>query len=145
MQAVTEKREVATLIPYKITNEETSFFLQIRDQNAPRLPGFFGLFGGGLETNETPEEALRREIQEELGVGLTDQYRLFSRYEAMTTINNVYIMQVRDGFEHGITVYEGDGGKFLSQKQIDDEKKICDSDRLILVQLGKSLNHEFTW
>ena len=141
----TEKREVAVLIPYKMADKEISFFLQIRDQNAPRLPGFFGMFGGGLENTETPEEALKREIREELELELTDQYRLFSRYEAITTIKHVYILQVDEGFEHSVTVHEGDGGKFLSQTEVIDEQKICDLDRLVLVQLGKSLKNEPTW
>ena len=35
-----------------------------------RLPNYFGFWGGGTENNETPEEALLREIKEELVLDL---------------------------------------------------------------------------
>jgi len=45
--------------------------LQKRDAIAGiYFPGFWGLFGGAAEDNETPEQAVRREIDEELGVSL---------------------------------------------------------------------------
>lgn len=139
------KREVATLIPYKTSGQETCFFLQVRDHNAPRLPGFFGFFGGGLENDESPDEALVREIKDELGLTLTGEQRLFSRYEALTSINHVYIVDADERFDGNVTVYEGERGEFLSETQIKQEDKICDSDKLILTQLSKTLRGEFTW
>lgn len=140
-----KKREVATLIPYKTIVQETCFFLQVRDHNAPRLPGFFGFFGGGLESGESSDEALAREIKEELGLTLTDEHRLFSRYETLTMINHVYIIGANERFEGSVTVYEGECGVFLSETQIKQEDKICDSDKLILTQLSKTLRGKFTW
>ena len=57
------KRDVAALLLLKASGE---FLLQYRDANAPVYPNFWGLFGGGIEDNETPEEALKREAYEEL-------------------------------------------------------------------------------
>jgi 8-oxo-dGTP pyrophosphatase MutT (NUDIX family) len=144
--AQTEKREVSTLIPYFLTvNREALFFMQIRDEDAPRLPGYLGFFGGGVEEGESPTEALKREIKEELALDLTDEYSLFSRYEALHTVNNVYLMQIAEDFASTVTVHEGEGGKFVSARDIQDERKICDSDRLILIQLSKTLKGEETW
>jgi 8-oxo-dGTP diphosphatase len=45
--------------------------LQHRDDSpAIRYPGAWAIFGGHVEEGETPEEAARREIEEELGLRL---------------------------------------------------------------------------
>jgi 8-oxo-dGTP diphosphatase len=48
-----------------------AYGLQLRD-NIPGIayPGMWSLFGGALELDEDPEQGLRREIMEELGIAL---------------------------------------------------------------------------
>ena len=61
-----DKRITAHLIPYKLNNGFFSFFLQKRSDNAERNPGRFTIFGGGIEGKESPEQAMLREMMEEL-------------------------------------------------------------------------------
>ena len=50
-----------------IVVDEERYLLQLRDDHpAVRMGGYWGLFGGGLEAGESPDEALRRELMEEL-------------------------------------------------------------------------------
>jgi len=52
-----------------ITVGEGNYLLQMRDQKAGiYYPGYWGLFGGAIDAGESPEEALRRELAEELGL-----------------------------------------------------------------------------
>jgi len=51
-------------------NEDGDILLQQRDEQAPVNPNEWGLFGGAVEGEESPEEAVRRETEEELGVTL---------------------------------------------------------------------------
>ena len=56
-----------------ILYRDGKFLSQLRD-NKPDIihPGIWGLFGGHLEPGETPENALRREVLEEIGYQVTD-------------------------------------------------------------------------
>jgi 8-oxo-dGTP pyrophosphatase MutT (NUDIX family) len=50
-----------------IVLEDGRYLLQLRDQKPGIFfPGHWGLFGGAVESGETPEQAVRREIKEEL-------------------------------------------------------------------------------
>jgi len=51
-----------------------------RTSNAPTHPDCWGLFGGKIERGETPEMAVKREAQEELGINLRN-VRLFKTYK----------------------------------------------------------------
>lgn len=61
--------EVSALV---LHDGDGRFLLQHRDDFAPSFPGMHGLFGGHLESGESPEDALRREAAEELGLELSD-------------------------------------------------------------------------
>ena len=55
------------------------YLLQKRDNiEGIFYPGFWGLFGGGIEPGESPEAGLRRELKEELAIEV-DDISLFSR------------------------------------------------------------------
>jgi 8-oxo-dGTP pyrophosphatase MutT (NUDIX family) len=51
-----------------ITTPDGRYLLQHRD-DLPQIwyPNHWGLFGGGIEAGESPEDALRRELMEEIG------------------------------------------------------------------------------
>jgi len=64
-----------------IVLDDGRYLLQLRD-NKPGIffPGHWGLFGGGVGADETPVEALRRELDEELGLSF-EEIRLLSRFD----------------------------------------------------------------
>ncbi|MBD3361711.1 NUDIX domain-containing protein [Candidatus Woesearchaeota archaeon] len=65
---------------FVLRDDNNRVLLQHRDKDASVLPDHWAFFGGGIEGNETPEEAVRREAKEELGIELKD-LDFFKRYE----------------------------------------------------------------
>lgn len=61
------KRRISLYILY---SKEGKILLQKRDLKAPTLPGYWAFFGGGIENEEFPIDAVKREAQEELEVKL---------------------------------------------------------------------------
>lgn len=53
--------------------DDGRYVLQLRD-DIPQIffPGHWGAFGGGLHADETPLQALKRELSEELGLDIAD-------------------------------------------------------------------------
>jgi 8-oxo-dGTP pyrophosphatase MutT (NUDIX family) len=64
-----------------ITVDDSNYLLQLRDQK-PEIfyPGHWGLFGGAIDAGESPEQSIRRELKEELGLTAGD-IRYFTEFE----------------------------------------------------------------
>ena len=125
------KRQAATLIPYKIQGGRILIYLQKKAKDAPRWPGYFGFFGGGLERKEMPEEALKREIKEELDF-VPEGYEFLGKYEFPNHINHMFALQVGEDFEKQVTVLEGDYGIFFGELKALQEPMLIDEDKEIL-------------
>jgi len=73
--------EVVTALLF---DAEGRLLIYLRDDKLEiPFPGFWDLFGGYVDPGETLEEALVREIQEELGVSV-GEVTFFKRYECLT-------------------------------------------------------------
>ncbi len=133
---IKEKREMACLIPYKKGEGNFLFFMQKRSKDAERAPGVFGMFGGGMDEGESPEEGMLREVQEELTY-VPVNHRYLSRYETAIGIYHIFIEEVADDFESNVKVNEGEYGKFLSLAEMNEMTEVSTTALLVVEQVEK--------
>lgn len=103
-------------------NDKREILLYLRD-NKPGIPfpGHWDLIGGHVEEGETPEEALVREVREELDIDLKE-YSFFKEYEvtegdAYPNIKYIYTGKINIPFDK-IRLLEGDRPQFFSYEEI---------------------------
>jgi 8-oxo-dGTP diphosphatase len=103
-----------------ILHREGRVLLQHRDDRPDIVwPGAWAIFGGHLEEGEEPEDAARREIEEELGLRLEGP--LVLAYHGATESRERFIfaapLPVRP---EELTLGEGQGMALLSRQELDD-------------------------
>lgn len=104
-----------------------------------RLPNYFGFWGGGAENNETPEEALLREIKEELALDLDmASVNFFNRYEFLRSIKSTYIFEPHAGWEEAAVIGEGDYGQWFTTEEALDSEKIIFEDKVVINDLERT-------
>jgi 8-oxo-dGTP diphosphatase len=109
--------EVAIAILYDPT-DRSRLFMQLRD-NIPTIlyPGHWALFGGHIEAGETPEVALVREIQEEIGYAVPE-YVKFGIFADETAKRHVYAVPLRRDIAN-LTLNEGWDMGWVTQAELE--------------------------
>ncbi len=112
-------KEIAAII---LENDNGEILLYLRD-NKPGIPfpEHWDLIGGHLEEGETPEEALVREVKEELNIDLKE-FSFFKKYECLTgdayeNIKYIYSGKINIPIEE-ITLLEGDRPQYFTKEEI---------------------------
>lgn len=116
-------KEIAAII---LENDTGEFLLYLRD-NKPGIPfpGYWDLIGGHVEEGETPEEALVREVKEELDIDLKE-YTFYKKYECLTgdayeNIKYIFTGKINIPIEE-ITLLEGVRPQYFSRNEIPNVK-----------------------
>ncbi len=111
--------QIVTLI---IENGKGEILMYLRD-NKPEIPfpHYWDLFGGEIEAGETPQEALKRELKEELGITLAN-CKFFKKYDCLEgdvkpNIKYVYSVKTNQPLEE-MTLLEGEELRFFSREEI---------------------------
>jgi len=116
-------KKIAAII---LENDNGEILLYLRD-NKPGIPfpNHWDLIGGHVEDGETPEEALIREVKEELNFDLKE-YKFFRQYkcthgDAYPNIKYIYSGKFNIPVEE-ITLLEGEYPRYFSKDEIPDVK-----------------------
>ncbi len=114
-------KEIAAII---LENKEGEFLFYMRDDK-PEIPfpAHWDLIGGHVEEGETPEEALVREVKEELGYDLKE-YRFFRKYTCLSGDAYPNIKYIYHGpFDlplDEITLLEGAWPRYFKPEEVKD-------------------------
>lgn len=116
-------KEIAAII---LENDKGEFLLYLRDDK-PEIPfpDHWDLIGGHVEEGETPEEALVREVKEELDIDLKE-YTFYKKYVCLTgdayeNIKYIYSGKINLPIEE-ITLLEGVRPQYFSRAEIPNVK-----------------------
>lgn len=102
---MTERRDGATVMLY---TKEGKVLLQHRSEDAPRKPGIWSAFGGGMEEGELPEQTARRELMEELEYEITQPHLLATEdFTDMLGTGYNFIEEYDSG--QSLVLHEGQG------------------------------------
>jgi 8-oxo-dGTP diphosphatase len=117
MSSSSKVPEVAIAILYDPERRDR-LFMQLRD-NIPTIlyPGHWALFGGHIEVGETPEVALVREIQEEIGY-VVPEYVKFGVFTDETAKRHVYAVPLQGNIA-GLTLNEGWDMGWVTQAELE--------------------------
>jgi len=102
-------------------NNEGKILLQYRDSGAPAAALMWSFFGGNAEGDETAEEAILREVQEELRIHIdsSELHLLANEVHTEECERNVFFFEcTRPVSWNAIDVHEGAGAAFLSKEEI---------------------------
>lgn len=107
-----------------IKNHENEYLLQLRDDKAPSFKNRWTLFGGHIEAGEEPDEALLRELDEELTLSPN---AIESMQEIQTNEDpngtKQYIFEVLTGIAlRQLMLNEGAEMRYVSQDLLFDRK-----------------------
>ena len=136
-------KKIAAII---LENDNGEFLLALRD-NKPGIPfpNHWDLIGGHVEEGETPEEALVREVKEELNIDLKE-YSFFKIYECLNgdayeNTKYIYTGKINIPIEE-ITLLEGERPQYFTREEIPDVKfaNIMKSIVLDYINYSDSLN-----
>lgn len=105
-----------------LENDNNELLLYLRD-NKPGIPfpQHWDLIGGHVEDGETPEEALVREVKEELDIDLKE-YKFFKKFEvfegdAYPNIKFIYTGRINIPLEE-IRLLEGERPQYFRYEEI---------------------------
>jgi 8-oxo-dGTP diphosphatase len=99
--------EAASVVVLPVKEEKV--LLQLRDEHAPTDPGEWAFFGGGMEEDESPKEAVRREAFEEIRLRVEDPSLFCERRQPHPYFPTeyVFIVEVKEEDIQGLELHEG--------------------------------------
>jgi 8-oxo-dGTP diphosphatase len=116
-------KEIAAII---LENKKGEFLLALRDNKTwIPFPNHWDLIGGHVEKGETPEEALVREVREELDIDLKE-YTFWKKYECLTgdayeNTKYIYTGIINIPIEE-VTLLEGQRAQYFTRDEIPNVK-----------------------
>jgi 8-oxo-dGTP pyrophosphatase MutT (NUDIX family) len=137
---MTIKVQSAHIVLY---DSKKKLLLQHRTEDAKVLPGYWAFFGGGIEKNETPREAIYRETFEELNYKLLSPLLAISQsFEVENVGGEMYVfIEEFEGDKTTLKLGEGQGWGWFNEHEAKG-LKMTDYDRNVIKSVFLHLQNE---
>tara|TARA_B100000315_G_C14518303_1_gene560263 strand:+ start:759 stop:1229 length:471 start_codon:yes stop_codon:yes gene_type:complete len=143
------KNDINKVALFILHTKDLRYLLQNRSDDAPRIPGFWGFFGGSIKGKETIVSAVKREALEEIDYKLLDPHLVFEQYFYLTTehqtvkktIDNGYMwvfIELFKGNMTSINVYEGKNFGWFKKNET-YSLQMMEHDRFVLEKVEEYL------
>ena len=110
-------------------DEDNRILLQFRGPKAPSVQNKWSFFGGGIEINENPEQAVKRESIEELNYNLNNPKLVYILdYDLGYKKGKKYCFIEKYDSSKVLSLGEGDGMRWFSLEEIklmDNLQELC--------------------
>jgi len=100
-----------------IENDKGELLLQLRDDDAREFPNQWVCLGGAMDSREKPEDAVRREIKEEIGLDIGD-FEYFRNFNYNNRFNQFFFYKKMNVEPRKIKLNEGKEIRFFSKREI---------------------------
>lgn len=133
-----------------VKNKKTGKFLFVLREKIPNItnPGRWGLIGGGIKKDETPLEAMKRELKEETNIEIHNIEYLTSRDVLQkfkggkhSIVGHLFLASTFYDIEE-IKIYEGEKAQYFTLDEIRKEKLVPALEDIIDVYKETLENHD---
>ena len=127
-----DMKRASVIVPIVKVKDRLCILFEVRSRTLRKQPGDVCFPGGGIEVNETPEEAALRETEEELGLKSIDiikELDVLVRYNGL--ILHSFLGEVKDLSELNISKDEVEGVFYVPIDELLKIKPIVAKSRLI--------------
>lgn len=134
---------------YLLYNKRGQILLQHRDAQAPRQPNQWAFFGGHIRPGESPDQTVRREAEEELGITLHRLifWKIFRQPSSTgegRLEKHIFLCPLTASLKQlRAQQTEGDGLALFSSRDLSNITMAKD-DRIVLVELFKQSIEQIT-
>jgi 8-oxo-dGTP diphosphatase len=110
-----------TVVKIALINDENKVLLNLRDRDHPENPHVWAFLGGGVDEGETEEEALLREVKEEIDYELKEYKKIKEVFQEKIGKRTFYVGKIDKGINE-LTLREGEEIKFFSYEETKEIK-----------------------
>ncbi|MBT3814391.1 NUDIX domain-containing protein [Candidatus Woesearchaeota archaeon] len=110
-----------TVVKIALINNENKVLLNLRDRDHPENPHVWAFLGGGVDKGETEEEALLREVKEEIDYELKEYKKIKEVFLEKIGKRIFYVGKI-DKEINELTLREGEEIKFFNYEETKEIK-----------------------